>query len=197
VTKEVVHRFVNPHADSVDTTIVRPSNWNDGHDITIDHGETDNIGPDDHHDQLHAASHEVGGDDPVNLVGATGATGPTGATGSQGPTGSTGATGVGVAGPTGPTGATGAQGDQGNVGATGPTGHWNQGSKSEDRRSGPPPPSESIELVRLTRVIRPGLRKDPPVRHQHDTAIDPRHPENRQNPSGSSILPPPRGRYSS
>ena len=37
-----------------------------------------------------------------------------------------------------------------------------------------------------------GYGRTRPVRHQHDTAIVPRHPENRQNPSGSSILPPPR-----
>lgn len=30
----ITHKFVNPKADSADTTIVRPSDWNDDHDFT-------------------------------------------------------------------------------------------------------------------------------------------------------------------
>lgn len=35
----IKHKFVNPKPDGVDTTVVRPSNWNDEHDITMDTGK--------------------------------------------------------------------------------------------------------------------------------------------------------------
>src|SRR6478736_1555074 len=35
MTISVKHKFTNPKPDSTDTTIVRPSNWNDEHDLTL------------------------------------------------------------------------------------------------------------------------------------------------------------------
>ena len=35
MTLEIKHPFVNLKADGVDTTVVRPSDWNDTHDITM------------------------------------------------------------------------------------------------------------------------------------------------------------------
>lgn len=36
---QIKHKFVNPKPDGVDTTIVRPSDWNDEHDITMNTGK--------------------------------------------------------------------------------------------------------------------------------------------------------------
>jgi len=39
MTLQIVHPFVNLKADGVDTTVVRPSDWNDGHTITLAAGK--------------------------------------------------------------------------------------------------------------------------------------------------------------
>lgn len=49
----VTHQFVSPKADSGDSTIVQPSNWNDTHTVTIDaslvdHGSLAGLSDDDH-----------------------------------------------------------------------------------------------------------------------------------------------------
>lgn len=34
-TGTIRHKFPNPHADGLDTTLTRPSNWNDSHDAIV------------------------------------------------------------------------------------------------------------------------------------------------------------------
>ena len=41
---QVKHKFVSEKADTEDTTLIRPSNWNDEHDITVDHTDLENKG---------------------------------------------------------------------------------------------------------------------------------------------------------
>ena len=116
----VKHKFTNPHPDGPDATIVRPSNWNDTHDLggesLVPVGGTAG--------QVLAKNSNADGDTfwdtNAGATGATGATGASGQTGSTGAPGSNGITGAtGTQGIQGITGATGSQGQQGQTGTTG------------------------------------------------------------------------------
>lgn len=53
MANSITHQFVSPKSDDVDTSLVRPSNWNAEHNITIDpstvdHGELGGLYDDDH-----------------------------------------------------------------------------------------------------------------------------------------------------
>lgn len=148
MTLSLTHKFVSTVPDGADTSVVRPSNWNDTHDVSgtlpVANGGTGSSAvPTDGQvligngtDFVAANLTQGSGVTIVNgpgtitisatgVPGPTGPTGPTGATGLTGPTGPTGADST-VAGPTGPTGSIGPTGPTGAAstvaGPTGPTG---------------------------------------------------------------------------
>src|SRR5574343_1510180 len=110
MTASVKHRFVSAVPDGDDESLIRPSNWNDEHDVK---GIESDLGTPDGEGYILASSLAkvrtwVA---PGTLAGPTGPTGPAGADsvvpGPTGPTGPTGPQGDSITGPTGPAGPTG------------------------------------------------------------------------------------------
>lgn len=113
------HKFVSSKPDGDDASVVRPSNWNEDHEVT---GDVDflgfnilNLG-----NPIQGPAGPAGAQGPQGIQGVPGADGAAGAQGIQGVPGNDGA--QGIQGPAGNDGAQGIQGVQGNPGAQGPAG---------------------------------------------------------------------------
>jgi hypothetical protein len=125
------HKFTSPLPDDGTPEEVKPSDWNDDHDLLVSgpalvgrsatgEGAAADLTPQEVLDMLGISAGGGGGPGPTGPTGPTGPAGAAGATGAQGPAGATGA--QGTAGVAGPAGATGAQGPAGATGAQGPAG---------------------------------------------------------------------------
>jgi hypothetical protein len=153
----ILHKFVSTIADDADTSLVRPSNWNDDHDGTNDHGHSSTLGdggelvlgheitasgvPTTRLNKLDfrgtgvTVSEDLLGDSLVLTITGTGAQGPQGIQGPVGPSGEKGDQGFqGIQGNIGPSGEAGPQGIQGLTGSQGVQGI--QGEKGDQGLQG-------------------------------------------------------------